>query len=162
MTSVHDRAALTQALALLADAGVVPQAAASLQRGMRAAGDALRKTVIDEIPAFSISANPQILPEVEQHAGEHLAEIARLLGGGKVGDFEFVREHAQRRAEQRFPLEATLHAYRCGHQVLSRWCDRSIPWKWKTRRARNASSNRWLKPWPRCPFERFSGFAMAW
>jgi hypothetical protein len=121
MTSAHDRDALTQALGLLADAGVVPQAAPSLHRGMRAAGEGLRKTVISEIPAFSISANPHILPEVEQHAGEHLAEIARLLGGGKVGNFEFVRAHAQRRAEQRFPLEATLHAYRCGHQVLSRW-----------------------------------------
>lgn len=121
MTSAHDRDAITQALALLAEAGVVPQATASLHRGMRAAGEALRKTVIDEIPAFSISANPRILPEVEQHAGEHVAEIARLLGGGDVGGFEFVREHAQRRAEQRFPLEATLHAYRCGHQVLSRW-----------------------------------------
>ena len=121
MTSTHDRDALAHALALLADAGVVPQAAAALARGMRAAGEALGKTVIDEIPAFSVSGNPQVLPDLERHAGEHMMEIARLLGGGMVGAFEFVREHAQRRAEQRFPLEATLHAYRCGHQVLSRW-----------------------------------------
>jgi len=45
----------------------------------------------------------------------------RLLNGGKVGEFEFVREHACRRADNRFPLEATLHAYRCGHKVFSRW-----------------------------------------
>jgi hypothetical protein len=32
-----------------------------------------------------------------------------------------VRAHARRRAEQRFPLEVTLHAYRCGHRVISRW-----------------------------------------
>jgi hypothetical protein len=121
MTSTPDRDALVQALALLAEAGVVPQAAAPLHRGMRAAAEALRKTVMDQVPAFSVSGNPQILPEVERHAGEHLAEIARLFGGGQAGSFEFVREHAQRRAEQRFPLEATLHAYRCGHQVLSRW-----------------------------------------
>lgn len=31
-----------------------------------------------------------------------------------------MRRHARRRAEQRFPLEATLHAYRCGHKVFSR------------------------------------------
>lgn len=112
---------LTQTLALLADAGVVPQATASLQRGMHAAAENLRHTVIAEIPAFSDSGNPQILPDLERHAAEHLAEIVRLLGGGKVSEFEFVRTHAQRRAEQRFPLETTLHAYRCGHQVLSRW-----------------------------------------
>ena len=121
MTAPHDPLTLTEALALLADAGVVPQVAASLRRGMRAAGESLRKTVIAEIPAFSVSANPQILPDLQRHAGEHLAEIARLLGGGKVSAFDFVRDHAQRRAEQRFPLEATLHAYRCGHKVLSRW-----------------------------------------
>ena len=81
----------------------------------------LRRTVMGEIPAFSASANPEILPDLDQHARRHLEEIVRLFGGGDVGDFEFVREHAQRRAEQRFPLEATLHAYRCGHKVLSRW-----------------------------------------
>ncbi len=32
-----------------------------------------------------------------------------------------MRAHARRRAEQRFPLEVTLHAYRCGHRVMSRW-----------------------------------------
>ena len=34
---------------------------------------------------------------------------------------QFVRAHAQRRAEQYFPLEAILHAYRCGHRILSHW-----------------------------------------
>ena len=38
-----------------------------------------------------------------------------------MGDFGFVAEHSRHRAEQRFPLEAFLHAYRCGHKVLSRW-----------------------------------------
>ncbi len=121
MTSALDRDALSQTLAQLAEAGVVPQIAPALHRGKRAASETLGKTVMGEIPAFSLSGNPQILPELERHAGEHLAEIARLLGGGKVGGFEFVRAHARRRAEQRFPLEATLHVYRCGHQVLSRW-----------------------------------------
>ena len=121
MTSAQEQATLTQALVLLAEIGVVPQAAASLNRGIRKIGDSLRKAVISEIPAFSASANPQILPDLARHAGEHLEEIERLFGGGKVGNFEFVRVHAHQRAEQRFPLEATLHAYRCGHKVLSRW-----------------------------------------
>ena len=48
-----------------------------------------------------------------------------MLGGGGVRDFDFVRAHAQRRAEHRFPLEATLHAYRCAHKVYSRWMRRA-------------------------------------
>ncbi len=45
----------------------------------------------------------------------------RLFSGGEPGDLAFVEAHARRRAEQRFPLEATLHAYRCGHRAISRW-----------------------------------------
>lgn len=105
----------------LAEAGVVPRVAAALKRSLRKAGESLEKGVIAEVPAFSASGNPEVLPELKRHAGEHLAEITRLLGGGTVGDFGFVRMHAHRRAEQRFPLEASLHAYRCGHKVLSQW-----------------------------------------
>src|SRR5882724_610875 len=121
MTLLDDRQTLTYALALLRQLAVVPQAATSLRRRTQEVGELLRGAVIGEIPAFSVSANPQILPDLDQHAQRHVEEIVRLFGGGEVGDFEFVREHAQRRAEQRFPLEATLHAYRCGHKVLSRW-----------------------------------------
>lgn len=77
--------------------------------------------IIAEIPAFSESRNPDILPELARHGAAHTREILRLLDGKPIGDFEFVREHARRRADQRFPLEATLHAYRCGHRVFSRW-----------------------------------------
>ena len=62
-----------------------------------------------------------MLPDLRRHDPQHTDEILRLLNGGKVGEFEFVREHACRRADNRFPLEATLHAYRCGHKVFSRW-----------------------------------------
>ena len=71
--------------------------------------------------AFSDSRNPQIIPDLKNHSKSHVVEIARLFEGGEPGDLAFVRAHARRRAEQRFPLEATLHAYRCGHRVLSRW-----------------------------------------
>jgi hypothetical protein len=80
---------------------------------------ALRDAVLDEVPGFSVSGNPEVRPGLDQHAAEHVEEIRRLFAGGEIGDFEFVRTHARRRAEQRFPLEATLHAYRCGHRVLS-------------------------------------------
>jgi DNA-binding transcriptional ArsR family regulator len=65
-------------------------------------------------PVGEIAAETGLSPSLVSH---HL----RLLRGGPVGDFDFVREHARRRAEQRFPLEATLHTYRCAHKVFSRW-----------------------------------------
>lgn len=112
---------LAQTLARLAEAGVVPSAAAALERSVGEVGPALHKAIVGEIAEFSASANPEILPELERHSMEHVREIVRLLRGDAVGNFDFVRAHARRRAEQRFPIEATLHAYRCGHRVLSRW-----------------------------------------
>jgi hypothetical protein len=81
----------------------------------------LRVSVVAQIPAFSESGNPDILPELARHGADHMTEMVRMLRGGRSGDFGFVRSHARRRAEQRFPLEAVLHAYRCGHKVFSRW-----------------------------------------
>jgi PucR C-terminal helix-turn-helix domain/GGDEF-like domain len=86
----------------------------------------LGKTVLAEIPAYSESRNPEILPELASHGAAHAEELLRLLRGGAVGDFEFVRKHARRRAEQHFPLEAALHAYRCGHKVFSHWLREAI------------------------------------
>jgi hypothetical protein len=121
MPQASEHATLVQALAALAELGVVPRAAATLRNGVAEVGGALTAAIVGEIPAFSATANPQVLPEAERHAAEHVREMVRLIGGGKVGAFQFVRAHALRRAEQRFPLEFTLHAYRCGHKVLSRW-----------------------------------------
>jgi hypothetical protein len=81
----------------------------------------LQEAVLAEVPEFSQSRNPDLLPELAHHGREHVDEIVRLLRGGRLGRFDFVHAHARRRAEQRFPLEATLHAYRSGHKVLSRW-----------------------------------------
>jgi PucR C-terminal helix-turn-helix domain/GGDEF-like domain len=113
--------ALQRILADLATAGVIPKATATLAARMPEYGVALRRAVLAEVPAFSNSRNPDILPGLEQHAKEHMLEILRLMTGGAIGDFAFVKTHAHRRAEQRFPLEATLHAYRCGHRTFSHW-----------------------------------------
>ena len=121
MTHSNEYPGLEQALAWLAKARVIPGAAAALDKGIQEVGLSLRQAVATEIPAFSTSGNPQILPGLDHHAGEHISEIRRLFGGGQAGDFEFVRAHARLRAEQRFPLEAILHAYRCGHRILSHW-----------------------------------------
>jgi PucR C-terminal helix-turn-helix domain/GGDEF-like domain len=112
---------LRQVLALLAKTGLVPKATGALDASMTGAGVAMEDAVLTEIPAFALSGNPAIIPSLRRHAEDHLREIRRLFGGGALDDFEFVKAHARLRAEQRFPLEATLHAYRCGHRTLSGW-----------------------------------------
>lgn len=117
-TSLH---ILRRCLGQLSGLGVIPQVHATLLRQADDAARALRDAVIAEIPAFSASGNPQVLPGLESHLRDHVDEICRLAAEGTTGDFAFVRNHARQRAEQRFPLEVSLHAYRCGHRVLSQW-----------------------------------------
>ena len=117
---------LTDALRRLADSPILPSALRQLRGNVTAINAELGETVLTEIPAFTQSRNPEILPELSQHGPQHTDEILRLLDKGRPGDFEFVREHARRRASQHFPLEATLHAYRCGQRVFSRWVREAV------------------------------------
>jgi PucR C-terminal helix-turn-helix domain/GGDEF-like domain len=112
---------LRQILSLLAEIGVIPHAETALESSMLTATGRLRDDVLAEIPAFSTSGNPEILPGLDHHVAKHIREIQRMFAGGGIGEFEFIKAHARRRAEQRFPLEAILHAYRCGHRTLSPW-----------------------------------------
>ena len=121
MTSPGGQTPLRQSLAALTRVGVVPDIGPVLETQTDRVERQLRESVLDEIPAFSESGNPDVLPQLAEHAAMHIREIKRLLGGGHTGEFDFVRTHARRRAEQKFPLEATLHAYRCGHKVFARW-----------------------------------------
>jgi DNA-binding PucR family transcriptional regulator len=116
-----DQRTLRQALSGLAANGIIPAVALRLESTRDDISRALAAAVVQEIPAFTASGNPDVLPGLQQHVRDHVSEIARLFGGGEIGDFAFVREQAARRAAQRFPLEVMLHAYRCGHRVLSRW-----------------------------------------
>src|SRR5215469_15555456 len=93
-TSKREHQALRQVLALLAKTGVIPGAAAALDNSMQTVASTLRDAVLAEIPAFSASGNPEIIPGLDQHRGEHIQEIRRLFGGGELGDLEFVRTHA--------------------------------------------------------------------
>ena len=113
--------ALNDALRQLSDSPFLSAAITYLTDNAAALNADLHETVLAEIPAFTESRHPDVLPDLTEHGPEHTNEILRLLGGGPVSDFDFVREHVRRRAEHRFPLEATLHAYRCGHKVFSRW-----------------------------------------
>jgi hypothetical protein len=118
--SVHTKA-LDHSVAALQAHGVVPAIAAALQQGAEAIARDLLKRVIDEVDAYSSSANPDVLPELQQHLEELVAEVCRLLSDSGPGDLAFVRGYAQRRAQQRFPLEASLHTYRCSHRLISSW-----------------------------------------
>jgi hypothetical protein len=120
VSDYHDNA-LQEALRRLSGSAFAAAAVRRLADNASVVTAELTQAVLAEVPQLSASMNPEILPETARHAAQHPEEIARLLRGGTPGPFEFVREHARRRAEQRFPLEATLHAYRCGHKVLSRW-----------------------------------------
>jgi len=112
---------LVEALDRLGKSRLLPAAVAHLRQHAQAIHTELRDTVLAEIPAFTESHDQATLRELAAHGPRHHEEIIRLLEGGAVGDFRFVREHARLRAEHRFPLEAVLHAYRCGHKVFSRW-----------------------------------------
>jgi hypothetical protein len=113
--------ALNDALRRVAGSPLLAAAIDRVANNAAAIAAQLRQAVLAEVPEFSKSRNPDLLPELASHGREHVDEIVRLLSGGDIGRFDFVHEHARRRAEQRFPLEATLHAYRSGHKVLSRW-----------------------------------------
>lgn len=133
--------ALRQVLGQLARAAIVPRAGAALAGSENVVRGELRDAVIAEVPAFSSSHNPQVIPALERHIDEHVSEIRRLMGGGEVGDFAFVRLHARQRAEQRFPLEATLHAYRCGQKAFSHWLrDAAVSIAARSRRREQAVS----------------------
>ena len=109
--------ALNDSLQSLSDSQLLRAAVEHLAYNSAAINTELMEMVLAEIPAFSESRNPDVMPDLAEHGPEHTAEILRLLGGGRVSNFDFVRDHARRRAEQYFPLEATLHAYRCGGVV---------------------------------------------
>ena len=112
---------LRQSVDALQAHGVVPAIATPLRRGAVAISTELHKRVVEEVDAFSSSANPDVLPDLQRHLTELVSELCRLSSGSDPGDFAFVSSYARRRAEQRFPLEALLHSYRCSHRIISVW-----------------------------------------
>lgn len=111
--------ALQRALDRLTESRVVPRVAAALEGDSPKLAGRVYAAVLADVAAFSASHNPDLLPDLDRHVGEHIAELIRLLGGGEVGTLEFVRAYARRRAVQRFPLEAVLQAYRSSHKVIA-------------------------------------------
>ncbi len=112
---------LKESLQRVASSPFPPAAIDRVAEQTRLIAEDLQSSVLADVPEFTRSRNPDLLPESARHGFEHVEEIVRLLRGGAPGGFEFVQRHARLRAEQRFPLAATLHAYRSGHKVLARW-----------------------------------------
>ena len=122
MVSTNSFEALTAAVAPLRGAGVVPAVAHRLQPEIRLVLDGLVEQIVaGAVGAYSETSNPEIVPELRDHLGEHLIEVCRLLEGKRTGDFGFVRAHAERRAGQRFPLDAIHQTYRLLHRALATW-----------------------------------------
>jgi len=103
---------LADALERLRTAGVVPVVEARLREAAGHEVAALYAAVTTEVPAYMESGNPDVLPELETHLAEHVEALCALAGGARRLDLGFVRAHAERRAEQYFPLDAVLLAYR--------------------------------------------------
>jgi len=112
---------LKAALAGLRSQGVVPGVADTLSDRRDAFVRELIDAVPAEVPAYRESGNPEVLPELEAHLDAVVRRACALLAGEPPGDFDFVADHARRKAAARFPLDALLHAYRSVHRHLVRW-----------------------------------------
>lgn len=121
MVSVTDKGNLQRSLGKLKDFGVVPAVADRLDSGAEATAAVVYKAVIADIPAYRESGNPEVLPGLSRHVRHIVEDLLRLLAGGRTGEFAWVRDYAEIRARQKFPLEALLSAYRLAHQRLSVW-----------------------------------------
>jgi hypothetical protein len=117
----HHSPRLEAALHTLLQYGVVPGAAARLREQRAQFAATLAETVAREVPAYTASANPDILPELAVHLEQQLVEISGLLEGWPLKDLGFVNAHATRCAEQKFPLDAILACYRCLHRDAAIW-----------------------------------------
>lgn len=120
MVANTDLGNLRATLDALSAHGVVPGVGMALEARLGQLSRELIDAVTGEVEAYRASGNPDVIPELEAHLTQVVGVAAALLAGERPGLFDFVAEHAQRRASQKFPLDAILHAYRCIHRHLSR------------------------------------------
>jgi hypothetical protein len=109
---------VVRALAELARLGVPARASRPLSPQIATWTRQVREAIAVAIPTFAAVAKQDQWAELERHAIEHITELCRLLAGGELGDFEFVRAGARRQAVQGLPIEVTLQAYRCMQPAL--------------------------------------------
>lgn len=116
--------ALRDAVDTLIDLAGGDALAAHLGAGKADLVTALEERVRAEVDAYSASANPDILPQLRQHLSALVEVIGELLTSGQdqgLSGLAFVAAYARLLSQQRFPLEATLHTYRCSHRVVAGW-----------------------------------------
>jgi len=101
--------------------GVVPRVAKALRSSADPVARELQQAILAEVHAYTQSGNPDVLPELEQHLRQLISEACLVLGGKTPDELGFVVDHARRRAEQKFPLDALLHMYRCAYLGLMPW-----------------------------------------
>ena len=111
---------LLKALAALSKTGLRLRATVPLNEHAAAWARLAGEAAVTAVSAFSAAASPELQADLESHAAVHIAELCRLLLGGPVGDFDFVRTYARRRATQGLPIEATLQAYRVMLPIFAR------------------------------------------
>lgn len=121
MTNHSPEQRLKSTISALRDFGVVPRVSINLEKRASGMAEALQQTVVAEVPAFTDSGNPDVVPELATHLGDHCSEISHLLSGLPPRDFGFVIDHARRRARQKFPLDAVLASYGCLHRQVADW-----------------------------------------
>ena len=121
MTKASDFPQLAASVASLTSLGVAPSVGQAMCIGTSVIHRNILESILDEVSAYTESGNPDVQPELRAHLDRHIAAVCQLLGDEDFEGLEFVRKHAHRRAEQKFPLDALLHAYRVIHKVFSRW-----------------------------------------
>ncbi|MDH3439487.1 MAG: hypothetical protein OEM63_01950, partial [Gammaproteobacteria bacterium] len=121
MVNAPDSRGFGDALGPLRAAGVVPAVSDALRASQAETLVRLLDMTTAGVSAYSETGNPDILPELRDHLDAQLDAVCLLLGDKWAADFSFVKSHAERRAEQKFPLDALLQSYRFLHKILSSW-----------------------------------------
>ena len=121
MTDYDPQEPLRAPLAELARAGIVPAAARRLRETQEAFSQRLAAVIADEVPAFTATGNPDVLPRLAAHLDETTADVIALFRGGPLGDAGHAADYARWCSERKFPLEAVLLAYRAIQEDLLTW-----------------------------------------
>lgn len=119
-------AALERSVTALEQSTSLGQLVKRAGRLEREAAQALHDAVLSEISAFSESRNPLATDLVKGESGELTDAVMRLLKHEGIGALAFTTQSGYRRADQRFPLEAMLHAFRVGQKTIIGWLRTAI------------------------------------
>ena len=76
---------LNDALRRVSGSAVLAAAIDRFANNAAAIAAQLQQAVLAQVPEFSKSRNPDLLPELAGHGREHVEEIVRLLRGGDIG-----------------------------------------------------------------------------